>query len=202
MREKRISNIRFPNGKLISNFYYEENLRFPDVLALGPDGSTIAWMDNSSEKTIHVINLNKNQEISKIQTYHYGSMAGLTFNQNGSLVASADFNDINIWDVKSGQSIGDSLSMDLGQLSAFLFTPEGYLFAGDTDEFSYWPVTPDAWGKANCMRAGRNLTKDEWEQYIYWTPYDPEYKTYPNGSRETNPCPHLKNKPEKSSTRS
>ena len=62
--------------------------------------------------------------------------------------------------------------------------PDERLASGSVDDMVIvWEADPAVWVSQACQRAGRNLTENEWGQYLSWkTPYDSGYKTCPQWS--------------------
>ena len=44
-----------------------------------------------------------------------------------------------------------------------------------------WPAAPSAWMRGACRRAGRNLTQEEWKQYLGEEPYRKTCDNWPEG---------------------
>ena len=92
---------------------------------------------------------------------------------------SCDRGSVNIWDISSGME-GQIFDFSKSELLGLFWTKDSYLISVNRDSYLYiWETNPHAIAEKACQRAGRNLTKEEWERYLYWKPYDPEYKTCP-----------------------
>ncbi|MGH9232675.1 MAG: hypothetical protein ACRD0R_04965 [Acidimicrobiales bacterium] len=75
-----------------------------------------------------------------------------------------------IYDVASTRQIGRTLPValdpDVAQLGATL-RPDGEQLAVATEHgVQLWNLDPEAWREAACRLAGRNLTREEWDNYI------------------------------------
>jgi len=99
--------------------------------------------------------------------------------------------------------LGDPIAVLPSHVSSLAFSADGSLLASSTCaaggagecqrlEIMLWDVSGDPYEKTvipdqnsqalietACKRAGRNLSRIEWEQYIYWKSFRPEYKTCP-----------------------
>jgi WD40 repeat protein len=114
---------------------------------------------------------------------------GLAFSPDGKYLAgnSIDVGKIYLWEVDPStanvvQVPGITLNQEGIYALSLAFSPDGkYLAIGDIDyRIHLWNIDPEAWIEHSCLRAGRNLTQSEWNQYLDWVgPYDPDYKTCP-----------------------
>ena len=86
--------------------------------------------------------------------------------------SAAQDGSVMLWDVKTGREM---LSL---RRSATLvaFSPTGLLLAtagGPDKRVTVWNVSIDTWADRACSIANRNLTCEEWRQYIADSPYQP-----------------------------
>jgi hypothetical protein len=80
------------------------------------------------------------------------------------MLAAKDFLDLVLWDVESGQNIGEPLKLTGEEM---IFSPNGRLMA--TTGLAYvvlWDMDPQSWLEQTCKRVGRNLTVLEWGKYF------------------------------------
>jgi hypothetical protein len=87
----------------------------------------------------------------------------LQFSADNSLLAVKAQQATTLYDLKSGQVIGDAFpSSDY----AFL-RPDGKELATATSTgVLLWDLDPDGWQATACQLAGRNLTPTEWNRYL------------------------------------
>ena len=84
-----------------------------------------------------------------------------------------------VFDAATLQTIGEPIPV--GDLPfAPQFTPEGLIGNGRSNDLTRWDMDPASWLAAACLAAGRNLTDDEWAQYIGAD--EPYRQTCPTGS--------------------
>jgi WD40 repeat protein len=133
-------------------------------LAFSPDGKTLAsgsanitlW-DVASKKSL--IQLHRNDEVIR-------SMA---FSPDGKILASGSSDgSIVLWNVTTGQPIGQPLVGHTYSINSVAFSPDGTTLAsgGWDNNINLWDINPQSWIKKTCQRVGRNLTQAEWQQYF------------------------------------
>jgi WD40 repeat protein len=78
---------------------------------------------------------------------------------------------IRLWDVESGQPLGEPLQGHTASVSSVAFSPDGATLASGSDDATIrrWDV---AWQASACRAAGRNLTWEEWQRYLGDRPYE------------------------------
>ena len=107
----------------------------------------------------------------------------ITFHPNDEILAVAGKeNVIQLWDVANRQLLGVPLSGHVDDITCLSFHPNGSILAsGSADNtIRLWATDPNIWIDESCLRVGRNLTQEEWEQHLFWAgPYDPNYQTCP-----------------------
>jgi WD40 repeat protein len=85
--------------------------------------------------------------------------------------------EVQLFDVESGQPIGDPFP-SRSPYGAASPSPDGTSFVtGDGTGMIRWELDPDAWRRIACEAAGRNLTMEEWAQYL--PPGEPYRATCP-----------------------
>jgi len=99
-----------------------------------------------------------------------------TLSRDGRLLAALGANgNLRLWDVPSHTVLGPGLrAFPRGDSSRLVFTGEDELVTWDgLGAALRWRVDVDAWTETACDLAGREVTEDEWEQYLPGEPYDP-----------------------------
>jgi hypothetical protein len=99
-----------------------------------------------------------------------------TLSPDGRLLAALGANgNLRLWDVASHTVLGPGLrAFPRGDSSRLVFTGDDELVAWDgVGAALRWRVDVDAWAETACDLAGRQVTEDEWEQYLPGEPYDP-----------------------------
>jgi WD40 repeat protein len=102
--------------------------------------------------------------------YPLGDIAG---DGRGELVAVAGFDGITrVFDTKSGAQLGRELTENWNINASFADDGTTLLVQSD-DHISVWNYDRESWPEIACNLAGRNMTRDEWEQ---WGPKTIEYR--------------------------
>ncbi|NOH02114.1 MAG: TIR domain-containing protein [Chloroflexi bacterium] len=139
---------------------------FGHGLAFSPDGKLLA-LPAGSYPYIDLWNLKTNQFLQQLTGYEAYE---ISFSPGGMILASSSSEGIHLWDLMSGKTIGDPLTLP-GSSGSYhlLITPDGETLvasAGAYDPIMLWHISPEAWISVNCQRAGRNFTQTEWAQYF------------------------------------
>src|SRR5206468_2834947 len=72
-----------------------------------------------------------------------------------------------LWDVASGQPIGQLVAGDQFWASTVAFSPDNQTIASSWgDTIVLWDLSPQGWIEQSCQRVGRNFTRAEWAQYF------------------------------------
>ena len=67
-------------------------------------------------------------------------------------------------------------------IEAVAVSNDGSLLASGAEDGSLrlWSLDPEDWIERACLRAGRNLTQEEWNIYLPTKPYEPTCPQYPD----------------------
>jgi hypothetical protein len=89
-----------------------------------------------------------------------------------------------LYDVATRQPIGDPLNAGDAGAEAVAFTPDGQTLASSYQQgqVMLWDIDPNSWQQRACATAGRNLTRDEWHQYLGDRPYRKTCAQWPAGT--------------------
>ena len=109
---------------------------------------------------------------------HEDGVKGVTFSPDGKYLATASQdNTARVWDVIDGSEVARIPHEDV--VNGVAFSPNGKYLATASDDntarVQRWQ-SEDLTDEA-CARVNRNLTREEWEQYLPGEPYP---KTCPN----------------------
>ena len=98
-----------------------------------------------------------------------GPASGLQLSRDGTLLmVRGDDETLRFYDVATRTPLGDPIDLDRFFMeSEAVLRPDGRQAAAVTNQgIVVWDLDPDHWVVAACRLAGRNLTHDEWNQYI------------------------------------
>lgn len=108
----------------------------------------------------------------------------MAFSPDGKLLAVSSVDSepaLSLWDVTRRERLGQPLLWQAGRAFALAFSPDGKsLVAGTEDRgLAAWDVDPESWRRRACEIANRNLTYDEWSQFLGEEPYRATCPTLP-----------------------
>lgn len=152
------------------------------------DGKYLASLDRING--IIVREVASGNIVKKIPQKAPQTITKLFFAQNNRWLITTDGNLIYLWDIESGESIGE-LSTG-GNIRNIAFSPDGVTMAvmgcfEPTDrcthgEATFWNLDPESWKQKACDIVGRNLTQSEWNEYIPDKNYEVTCPQYPAGN--------------------
>jgi WD40 repeat protein len=114
-------------------------------------------------------------------------VAAIAFNPTGDEFATTEGGSLGvtrIWASSTQQQFGGDLPGELGRWENVRYTPDGaeLLTLGSDGRGSAWPTTLEQWQMHACAVAARNLTHEEWSQYITGRGYRKTCPEFPTGS--------------------
>ncbi|MCL2932062.1 MAG: NACHT domain-containing protein, partial [Trichodesmium sp. MAG_R03] len=128
-------------------------------VAFSPDGKTIATASN--DKTARLWDTENGNLLATL--LHQDRVKAVAFSPDGKTVATtSNDNTARLWDTENGNLLATLL-----HLSAVAFSPDGKTIAtiSGTTARLHW-ATPEGLTQEACRRLSRNLTAEEWQQYI------------------------------------
>jgi len=142
------------------------------ALAYSPDGKILASSGRDTE--IALWDAASQQRLGQPLKGHTNTVFALAFSPDGKTLASgsADIS-IRLWDVASHLPLA-TLNNETAWVTSLEFKPGDphTLAAGSTDGYvAMWDLDPASWLRRACAIAGRDLTAEEWQQYLGNEPY-------------------------------
>jgi WD40 repeat protein len=99
---------------------------------------------------------------------HESGVTAAAISPDGTVLASGDFGgDIRLWDVATHRPRGDRIATG-SPVQVLRFTADGAtLVSGHSDgQVRMWDLTPERWIEQLCAAASRDLTEDEWTEFV------------------------------------
>jgi WD40 repeat protein len=148
-------------------------------IAFSPNGKTLAV---AGENGALLIDAATGRPLGEPLTGHSATVDDVVFSNNGSTLATASLDGtVILYDVASRQPIGNPLDPGYGLAAAMSFPPDDNTLATSygRGQIVFWNINPDSWQRRACETAGRNLTRDEWRQYLGTRPYQKTCSQWP-----------------------
>ena len=150
------------------------------TVTFSPDGDRLAT--GTTAGVVQQWSTSSHEPVGPALKNHTGPVGGVTYSPDGSLLATSTlgFSRNRLWNAETGAALGQELvsgrtpstfsTFDIEHLqgSRPAFSPDGRSvavpsFDGTT---AVWDLEPTRWLEAACDLVGRNLTRDEWDQYM------------------------------------
>jgi WD40 repeat protein len=142
-----------------------------DHVRFSPDGDRLAWFDGT-----RIVLWDLHSPLDQ-RTYLQGvvdKVNSLAFSSDGSLIASSTMDhQIILWDTKSLQRLPRALQGHTDIVWNAIFLGNRGVVASSSNDLTVrlWDVQTDTWLSRLCEIANRNLSRDEWVQYLGSEPY-------------------------------
>lgn len=109
-----------------------------------------------------------------------GGVRAVAFSSGGQWLATAGWDrTVRVWEVAAGREIARPVHASAVQAVAFSPNGQWLVTVGTGDTAGVWLVWPEDLIAEACTRLPRNLTREEWRQYIGDEPYRPTCPSLP-----------------------
>ncbi|HJV09579.1 MAG TPA: WD40 repeat domain-containing protein, partial [Acidimicrobiales bacterium] len=98
-----------------------------------------------------------------------GAVRRVSFSHDGrTLAATSDDGTVSLWDLDSRRQLGRPLAghTDLALGVVFVDGDTTLITSSWDGSLIFWDLRPSSWEAKACALAGRNLTRDEWDQFV------------------------------------
>ena len=145
-------------------------------IAFNPNGQLLA--SGGRDDIVILWDLAKRTSLARLQE-HTRSVFSLAFSSDGKLLASSGGdNAVVLWDVVN-RTVLAKLNGDTDPLGSVAFSPDGNsLISSGRKTTIQWNLEPSSLANQACRTANRNLSCDEWQQFL--GPDTPYQKTCPS----------------------
>ncbi len=147
---------------------------------------SIAWSGESrlasasEDNTVIVWDLESGQPAQTLQG-HTDQVLSIAWSGESRLASASEDNTIIVWDLESGQP-AQTLRRHTDVVTDVAWSWDGRLASASLDNtVIVWETRPEVLIAQNCSRALRNLTQEEWTQYIAWREYERTCPQWPGG---------------------
>jgi len=135
-----------------------------------PKGYLVLGKANGTLELLDSLDFDEETEAFRpVQSFVGGTelIGVVSFSADGSLMLTSNRGggDTRLWDVDSGEQVGDSFGSDTNASLA----PDGKSFVSvpvGGGPLTEWNLDPDFWEEQACKAAGRNLTRAEWTKFL------------------------------------
>jgi DNA-binding SARP family transcriptional activator/WD40 repeat protein len=136
-------------------------------LAFSPDGTLLT---GSTGGIVQRWNAATGTQIGQGALVAAGPVASISFGRDPSRFATIGLADsrAKLWTVAPLHQLGANFPRTAGESGHAAITPNGrdLIVASSDGTGSVWPISVDAWKNRACTVAGRNLSHEEWSQFV------------------------------------
>ena len=137
--------------------------RDSQLMAVGTDDGHVNFLDARSGR--------RRGRATKVAG---GGIAQIAFSPEGRFVAVGAWDaTATVWDIRSHARVGDPFPIAKGLIPQVAFEPSGRLLITELGSAIEWPLDRPTLQRFACQVAGRDLTRDQWQDVLSNRPYRP-----------------------------
>jgi WD40 repeat protein len=150
-------------------------------VTFSPDGHTLVL--GSADGTITLLDVKTGKPAGQPFSGHQGAVTSMAFSRDGRTLAlggcgeggkevrgfrQCTRGDIRLWDMDTRQPIGQMLSDHQQAVTSVAFSPDGQTLVSSSrnNTIILWDLRFESWRSLACDLVARNLTPEEWRQYL------------------------------------
>jgi WD40 repeat protein len=136
-------------------------------VAFHRDGRRLATA--SADQTVRILDARTGVEVARLP--HEASVTSVSFSPDGALLATTSGAAARLWDLVTRTEV--VLLSHREEVGATAFSPDGTAMATASSDGAVrvWPLRAQDLIDQACARLSRNLSRDEWRQYLADEPY-------------------------------
>lgn len=161
------------SGKLLARVPNGSDGAYDSTVSFSPDGKLLAIGDTAGNVVIW--DVTKHRPVGSPLAGQIVSVNSVDFDRSGQmLVTMSSDGNLRLWDVATRKLIGAPIRVwDDGGGSAKFFPDGAHVLAVSGPSGVIWNVNPAAWEAQACRIAHRNLTREEWIEFLGQRTYRP-----------------------------
>ena len=145
---------------------------FDSAVSFSPDGKLLAIGDTSGKVVLW--DVTKRRPVGRPLAGQDVSIHTVDFDPSGQmLITMSSDGNLRLWDVATQKLIGAPIPVSTGDGSAEFFPDGTHVFGDFGPTGVVWNVDPVAWEAQACRVAHRNLTREEWNDFLGQRRYRP-----------------------------
>jgi WD40 repeat protein len=168
---------RIPDGAVLHKLIVTDGPGI-SALAFSPDGKTL--VTGAFNGKLRLWDPGSGAALGRAWVAQAGPVMSAAYSPSGRILAtSGSEGTAALWEAGTGKQLGAPLPGPSQTWAMASFDPTGRLLATAFQDGTVllWDVDPASWRKRACAIAGRDLTRQEWDEFLPGRPYQPSCGT-------------------------